>query len=216
MKKTMFILVLFIAGSLNFLTAQDRLPSQRKLMYNGVDSVLFKSGDGNFIKPNGLLIGFHWTNETSISESILASQNNIYAEYMFKGTPPTPDLRLIQKNALLMVEGVITRYDSVRRKNYDVNGVFSHVLGDTGILNARHFSFKPNMLIRSIDTTQYQILAIRPYDKTRPIFGFKYIDSLALLNNTDDSNDVNYSFLSVGASSIDKTIFRDPWGIEYL
>jgi len=205
MKQTMFFLVLLIASSLNFLTAQDRLPSQRKLMYNGIDSVFFQSGDSNFKKPNGLLIGFHWTNESSISEAILANQNNVYAQNMMIN-PTTPDLSLIQKDAYLMVEGVV---------NGQNPGVFSHVLGDTGILNSRHFSFKPNMLIRSIDTTQYQILARRPYDKTRPIFGFKYINPIALANNINDSSDVNYSFLSVGSGSINQTIFRDHWGIKY-
>ena len=209
MKKKLFFLVLLAISISNILSAQDRLPVQRQLMYNDTTLETFTNGIGSFPISNKIMIGFHWGNEASISKAILANQNNVYAQYMYSGTPSVPDLRLFQDSCLLFVEGV-------DKANGDVAGVFSHVLGDTGVLNARYMSFKPNMLIRSIDTIQYQILARRPYDKTRPIFGFKYIDSLALLNNTDDSNDVNYSFLTVGAPSIDKTLFRDPWGIEYL
>ena len=149
MKTKIMFIVLLLLGSMNLLYAQDRMPNQRKLMYNGVDSVLFNSVSPNFLNNNIFMVGYHWTNESSISRSILATQNNVYAQYMNYPNTTIPDTGLIQPNAYLMVEGVDANYKE---------GVFSHVLGDTGILNARYFSFKPNMKINPSDD-QYDLLS---------------------------------------------------------
>ena len=174
-------------------------------MYNSVDSVLFNSTSANFLNTNNIfLVGYHWTNESSISRAILATQNNVYAQYMMINST-TPDLNLIQKNAYLMVEGVDANYKE---------GVFSHVLGDTGILNARYFSFKPNMKI-NLGDDQYAILAERPHDQSHPIFGFQMINPL--ISISQNRYDPNYSFLVIPDTNlVNQELFSNPWGSEYL
>jgi hypothetical protein len=168
-------------------------------MYNDTTLETFKSGIGHFPLSNQVMIGFHWGNEASIAKAILANQNNVFAQYMNSGTPPTPDLRMFQDRCLLFVEGVDQAHGGVA-------GVYSHVLGYTGVLNSRYISFKPNMLIRTIDTTQYQILARRPYDTTNPIFGFQYVHPLALANNSQQDGDSNYSFLLIPNISLKDSV----------
>ena len=210
MKKKLFFLVLLAISISNILSAQDRLPVQRQLMYNDTTLETFTNGIGSFPISNKIMIGFHWGNEASISKAILANQNNVFAQYMYSGTPSVPDLRLFQDNCLLFVEGV-------DKANGDVAGVYSHVLGDTGVLNARYISFKPNMLISNDDTTQYQMLSKRPYDTTNPIFGFQYVHPLALANNKTLKGDADYSFLLIPNISLkDSVICSEPWGSEYL
>jgi hypothetical protein len=207
MKTSFIFIMMLIISSFHFLIAQDRFPSQRELKYDGENSTKFKSTDTNFNFPGKMLIGYHWTNESNISKAILATQNNVFAQYMNYTDTTIPDSNLIQPNALLFVEGVDSFYKE---------GVYSHVLGDTGILNARYMSFKPNMKINPGDN-QYAILAKRPYDTTNPIFGFKYVDPNALANNVNDSGDVNYGCLLINNQSfINDTIFKGPWGIDYL
>ncbi|MEI6089690.1 MAG: T9SS type A sorting domain-containing protein [bacterium] len=194
--------------------AQDRGPKTRKLKLNGQDSIELKSTVGYFRGPDSLVVGFQWPNNLSVANAVYANHNAL--------TPQFTRKRLI-------VNGDTTYpIDSDKAPNgayMTLNGlenpsgrytVYSHCIEDTALLQTKSLSFKPNMKIDTGDN-QYKILAKRPYDKSRPIFGFKYVHPEALANNPLDSGNLDYGCLLIDNQSFNNdTIFKGPWGIEYL
>jgi hypothetical protein len=82
MKKTMLILVLLLVNFSNLLYSQCLEPQQRKLKYNGIDSIEFHSNLPPFLAPAKTYIGFHWQQNSEISKALFANQNNVKAVWM--------------------------------------------------------------------------------------------------------------------------------------
>jgi len=206
MKRTMFILVLLLVNISNLLYSQYIEPQQRKLKYNGFDSIEFHSNLPPFLAPSKTYIGFHWQQNSEISKALFANQNNVKAVWMNYPYPNnnTPDPFMIQDSCLLVIEGIDTARDQ------QSEAVYTHAGSGTGVLNARSMMFKPNMKIHP-DDTQDSIIAKRPNDPSNPIFGFGTVNGLVT------SSGSNYSYLLLTNSTyIGDTVFENPWGSEYL
>lgn len=175
-------------------------PNQRYLRYAPFTvATQFHSTNTDFQRPNKFIVGFHWGNEASIAKAILANQNNVYAQYMNEYPKNTPDYRLFQDSALLMVEGIDTEHGYV----YDV---FTHAVLDTALLNTHSMAFRSNLLIL-LNDDQYDIISKRPNDESHPIFGFQTVRGIV-----PDTG----SFLLLDNTVKDQVVCHNPWGSEYL
>ncbi|MEI6092024.1 MAG: hypothetical protein WCR42_16355 [bacterium] len=193
-------------------TAQDRGPGQRGLILEPIFGyVNLTSEDYPFSGPDSLVIGFQWPNNLSVANGVYANHNALTPQFTRKrvivnGDTTYPiDSDKAPNGAYMTLNG----FDA-RNPASAIHSVFSHNLQDTAILHVHSMTWETNMQVNPEDN-QYQILAKRPSDQTRPIFG------MGTVYGNVPSSGANYSFLEIpDASYIDHIIFRDPWGSEYL
>ncbi|MEI6090289.1 MAG: hypothetical protein WCR42_07560, partial [bacterium] len=203
MKTKLFIIVLcFIITSIITVFSQDENIEQLSVIYKNQVKKLCDTVDG-FKGPNQLLRGYQWGNNRSVSQAIFANQNSIKIEF-FCVNPVTnifePNPEELQNNAYILV--CDPRF-------------WSGTLYDTTLMHSHSMTFEPTLYITENNPTQYQILAKRPNDPTRPIFGFTQIDNLARIP-TDVANSDSSFLILKNTNLINHKVFSDPWGSEFL
>jgi hypothetical protein len=212
--KTKLFLIAILILCLCFIqiNAQTYGPIRKSLVLTtGGSPVQLSSQNYPFSGPDSLVIGFQWPNNLSVASAVYANHNAPTPQFMRKEViingvktyPLDPDKA--QNGAYLTLNG----FDATDPSRA-IHSVFSHSLQDTALLHVHSMTWEPNMQVNPGDN-QYQILAKRPSDQTRPIFGFHSV------NGVVPTSEANYSFLEIPDTSyINQIIFSEPWGSEYL
>ncbi|MEI6089695.1 MAG: hypothetical protein WCR42_04525 [bacterium] len=138
--KTKLVLIVIIALLTCFTNSysQDQNIEQLSVMYNNQVTKLCDTIYG-FKGPRGIIRGYQWGNEKSASIGILANQNSIKVEYLFKQVtfPPNPitytaDPLQAHENAYVLISD--PRF-------------WSATLDNVSLMHSHSMTFEPNFKI---------------------------------------------------------------------